>query len=206
MSTDKGSVSGWIAGLKTGDQEAANRLWTRFSSRLVELARQRLAGIPKGAADEEDIAQNVFHSLCRGAALNRFEDLQDRDDLWWLLLKLTKDKAVDQIRRESALKRGGGRTQHESSLASEGATGIEFTLDMLIGDDPTPDFLFMLDEEQQRLLNLLRDDKLRKIAVSRIEGRTVPEIAGQLAVSTRTVERKLELIRDRWSQELTRSP
>ena len=48
----------------------------------------------------------------------------------------------------------------------------------------------------------LRDDSLRRIAIFRIEGFTAPEIADELRVSTRTVERKLKLIREAWSKEL----
>ena len=51
-------------------------------------------------------------------------------------------------------------------------------------------------------LGLLRDDRLRQIAIFRIEGFTVPEIAQDLHVSTRSIERKLQVIRETWSKEL----
>jgi DNA-directed RNA polymerase specialized sigma24 family protein len=169
--------------------------------RLVDIARRRLKGAPKRVADEEDIAASVFHSLCRGAAAGRFQDMKNRDDLWWVLLAITQQKVVDHVRRETAQKRGGGRTQLESNLNCwSGDT--EFALDRLMSEEPTPEFLIMLQEQHERLLNLLRDECLRKIAVYRIEGFTVPEIADDLRVSTRTVERKLKLIRDNWSREL----
>jgi len=195
------SVSSWIESLKASDADAAQRLWDRFAVKLVDLARQRLGSAPKGMADEEDIAQSVFRSVCRGAAAGRLNDVKSRDDLWWLLLAITRQKVVDHIRRESAQKRGAGRVVLEGAIASESPEGA-FTLDWIVGDDPTPDFIAMLDEQNHRLLSLLRDDGLRNVAVSRIEGFTIGEIAASMAISTRSVERKLQLVRKAWSKEL----
>jgi RNA polymerase sigma factor (sigma-70 family) len=197
------SVSAWIAGLKASEADAAQKVWERYAIRLVELARRKLGSAPKGIADEEDIAQSVFRSVCRGAAAGRFENVKNRDDLWWLLLAITKQKVVDHIRRETAQKRGTGRVQSEAALAAHADDSKGFTLDQLVGEEPTPEFLVILDEQNQRLLGLLRDDRLRQIAISRIEGYTVPEIAAELAVSTRSIERKLQLIRSKWARELS---
>ena len=195
------SVSHWIAHLKDGKAEAARRLWERYAIRLVELARKRLGDAPKRLADEEDVAASVFYSVCRGAAAGRFQDINNRDELWWLLLAITKQKVVDHLRRELAQKRIGRRPEG-NSVSDPKFDGKSFTLDELVSDEPTPDFAVMLQEQHERLLGLLRDDSLRRIAIYRIEGFTIPEIANDLRVSTRSVERKLKLIRDVWSKEL----
>jgi RNA polymerase sigma factor (sigma-70 family) len=192
----------WISGLKEGKSEATQRLWERYATQLVDLARRRLQDAPKRVADEEDIAASVFHSLCRGAAAGRLQDLKNRDDLWWLLIIITKQKVVDHIRRETAQKRGGGRTQVESGLTNNADDSHSFALDQLVSEEPTPEFALMLQEEHDHLLGLLRDDSLRQIAVFRIEGFTVSEIAEDMKVSTRSVERKLKVIRGTWSREL----
>lgn len=197
------SISEWIIGLRDADAEAAQELWNRYADRLVDLARRRLGNAPKRAADEEDIALSVFHSLCRGAESGRFDDIKNRDDLWWLLLAITKQKTVDYMRRETAQKRGGGQVQAESGFSHDDDGSKGFTLDHLVGQEPTPEFLVSLEEQNERLLGRLRDDKLRKIAVSRIEGYTVAEIATDLSISTRSVERKLQLIRSAWAEELS---
>jgi len=72
----------------------------------------------------------------------------------------------------------------------------------LISDGPTPEFLAILDEEQDRLLSLLRNDQLRQIACLRIQGHMVKEIAEQLGIAQRSVIRKLNLIRQHWINEL----
>jgi DNA-directed RNA polymerase specialized sigma24 family protein len=196
------SVSRWISNLKVGEADAAHRLWNHFAIRLVELARQKLGDAPKGVADEEDVAQSVFQSVCRAAADGRFHDLHNRDDLWWLLLAITNQKAIDHIRRETADKRGSGRVQTEGGLAASAPAGEGFALDHIIGKAPTPDFLVMLEEQNQRLLGKLRDDRLRRVAICRMEGYTVAEIAAELDVSTRSIERKLQLIRTTWARDL----
>src|SRR6185312_9638504 len=106
------------------------------------------------------------------------------------------------VRRETAQKRGGGRTRLESGLNGNSDDSKWFGLDQIISEEPTPEFLVELQEQNDRLLGMLRDDNLRYIAMSRIEGFTVPEIAHDLQVSTRSIERKLQLIRGVWSKEL----
>ncbi len=196
------SVSQWLSGLKAGDLAAIEALWHRYASSLVALARHRLQGVSTSFADEDDVAQSVFHNMCRGAAAGRFEDVKNRDELWWLLLAMTKRKVVDHVRRESTLKRGGGCVVSETTLASSDVDGPPFSFDLLVADDPTPEYLVALDEQTQRMLGLLRDDRLREIAIARIEGLSVGEIADNLGISTRSVERKLCLIRKTWAADL----
>lgn len=199
--TSTNSVSLWIANLRHGDQQAAQDLWTRYASRLAAVAKQKLGQVQNGIADEEDIAQLAFTSLCCGAKEGRFDEISNRDELWWLLMAMTKRKAVDLIRRETAQKRGGGEAAAKARLSLDGTA----TLGDLMGGDPTPEYLAIMAEEYSRLMGCLRDDCQRHVVVSRIEGYTVAEIAGQLGITKRSVERKLQLIRDKWSRELNSS-
>jgi DNA-directed RNA polymerase specialized sigma24 family protein len=72
-------------------------------------------------------------------------------------------------------------------------------IDQLLGTEPTPAFAAQVAEECQRLLESLRDADLRTIAVWKMEGYTIEEIAAMLGRAPRTVERKLDLIRRRWT-------
>jgi len=103
-----GSVTAWIEQLKAGDAAAAATLWQGYFRRLVGLARQRLGAAPRGVADEEDVALSAFDSFCRAAAQGRLPHLDDRDDLWQVLMMLTARKAINLIERECSQKRGGG--------------------------------------------------------------------------------------------------
>jgi RNA polymerase sigma factor (sigma-70 family) len=199
------SVSEWIASLKRGESDAVQHLWERYSTALLKLARNRISHLPQRAADEDDIAQSVFVSLCRGAEAGRFQNVASRDELWWLLVGLTKQKTVDLARREMAQKRGGGRVQSEASVFYPLRNTEDFSLDQLVGGDPTPELLAIMDEEHRRLMMLLRSDQLRRIALMRIEGYSVVEVAEKLAITSRSVERKLQLIRGTWATELNRA-
>ncbi len=53
-------------------------------------------------------------------------------------------------------------------------------------------------DETERLLNQLGDEKLRRIAVMRMDGLSTEEIAERLRSTSRTIRRKLERIRDVW--------
>jgi DNA-directed RNA polymerase specialized sigma24 family protein len=198
------SISEWIASLKRGDSVAVVQLWNRYSAALIKLAHERICHLPQRAIDEEDIAQSVFISLCRGAAAGRFSDVVNRDELWWLLLGITRQKTVDVTRKELAQKRGAGRVLLEVSVTGpdEGVTG--FSLDHLVGNYPTPELLAIMEEEYRRLMAMLRNDQLRRIALMRIEGYSVVEVAEKLAITSRSVERKLQLIRGAWVTELNR--
>src|SRR5206468_6738159 len=94
------SVSQWLCLLRDGDSAAAQRLWELYFHRLVGLARVKLQGRPRRAADEEDVALSAFASFCRNAEAGRFPQLADRDDLWRLLVTLTERKAFNLVRDE----------------------------------------------------------------------------------------------------------
>jgi DNA-directed RNA polymerase specialized sigma24 family protein len=98
------SITTLIRGLKQGDHAAAEHLWVRYFDKLVAVARKKLSSVPKRTFDEEDVALSVFQSLCRGAEKGNFQMLTDREDLWALLLAITRQKAVDRIRHETGKK------------------------------------------------------------------------------------------------------
>jgi DNA-directed RNA polymerase specialized sigma24 family protein len=187
------SVSYWLEQLQDGQHAAAQLLWEGYFRRLIGLARARLGAAPRRAADEEDVALSAFHSFCRGAEAGRFPQLADRHDLWRLLVTLTERKAIALLRREHRQKRGGGGQRGESALV---AAGTEVPgLDGLAGREPTPEFAAEVAEQFRQLLDRLGDEDLRRIAVWKMEGDTVEEIAARLGCAPRTVERKLRLIR-----------
>jgi DNA-directed RNA polymerase specialized sigma24 family protein len=189
MSTP-GSVTQWIDGLRDGESVAHRKLLENYLHRLVELARKKLRALPRGAADEEDVALSVLDSFCRGAEQGRFPKLDDRNDLWQVLLVLTRRKAIDLIEHEGREKRDYRKV--------EPATAEHSPVADLAGREPDPAFAAQFAEECQRLLGLLRDDKLRLLAVRKMEGDTNEEVAALLHCSLATVERRLKLIRREW--------
>jgi DNA-directed RNA polymerase specialized sigma24 family protein len=190
-----GSVTHWISQLKAGEAEAAQKLWEGYFQKLVELARRKLQGLPRRAADEEDVALSAFKSFCLGASAGRYPQLCDRESLWPLLMAITAHKAFDLMRHEHRRKRGGPPPE-------AGAAAPAVDVKDLIGREPTADFAVQIAEEYERLLGRLSDDGLRAVAVWKMEGDTVEEIAARLGCVPRTVERKLRLIRQLWSEDM----
>jgi DNA-directed RNA polymerase specialized sigma24 family protein len=56
-------------------------------------------------------------------------------------------------------------------------------------------------EQCQHLLRSLCDKELQEVALARMEGYSVEEIAGRLDCSPRSVKRRLRLIRSLWQKE-----
>jgi DNA-directed RNA polymerase specialized sigma24 family protein len=191
---DPRSVTRWIRGLEAGEQAAAEALWGRYFEKLVRIARRKLEGTPRRAADEEDVALSAFHAFCRAAQEGRYPQLADRDDLWRVLITITARKAVDLLRHTGRKKR---RVLGESALARQG-DGSAGDLDEVIGDTPSPEFAAQLGDECRRLLELLDDPALQALAIAKLEGRTNGEIARNHGCSIRTVERRLHLVRRKW--------
>ena len=191
MKDDHGSVTRWIGDLvAAGNDEAFQQLWNRYFERLVRVAGAKLQRLGRPAVEAEDAALSALYNFHRAATQGGTPALHDRDDLWRLLVTITARKAHDHAERESRRKRGGGRP----------AAGEE-ALDQLLGPDPTPEFLTIMAEQHDRLMEVLADDTLRHVARMRLEGYTNDEIANQLGCARRTVANKLDLIRKRWTRE-----
>ena len=140
---------------------------------------------------------SAFDSFCAAATRGRFPRLDDRDDLWRVLVTVTERKAVNLLRRQRRLKRGGGRVANEADVAGPG----EGLLDRVAGTAPTPEFAAMVAEEYRRRLAALPTEPLRRIAVLKLEGYSNEEIAGRMGLGLRSVVRKLDLIRRTWLGE-----
>lgn len=197
---DSGSITQWFNSLQGGCHEAAQRLWERFSARLLSLARARLRQTPRLVADEEDAVLSAFDSFCRGAEQGQFPHLRGRDQLWQLLVTITVRKVCDQVNHERRHKRGGGTVLRQSDLAR--SDDDLHWLEEIVDRGPTPHLAAEFADECQRLLGLLADSDLRTIAIMKMHGYSNWDIAGKLNCARSTVQRKLNLIQLRWEQEL----
>jgi len=199
---DEHSVTMWISSLQSGDQDASAKVWQRFYMDLVGRVSRRMQSSPVRDADADDVVQEAFHSFFKRAEDGQFPDLNDRHDLWKLLVTLTERKALNQIRGALAKKRGGGDLQGESIFlqAAEGDQGAG--IDRVAGTEITPEDAALVEESFGNLIELL-DPEQRLIAVYKLEGRTNEEIAKLLDCAVATIERRLNLIRRKWSESAT---
>ena len=176
-------VTIWLGQLQAGDPAAVRPLFDRYFRRLVGLARKRLQEAPRRAVDEEDVALSAFDSFCRNAEHGRFPDLSDRESLWRLLATFSVRKASRQLR-------GGAVKTDRSGVLSE-----------VLGREPEPQLAAEMAEECERLLSALSDPELRRVALLRMDGHSVEEVAKKIGCAPRSVKRKLQLIRTIWQRE-----
>jgi len=188
-------VTTWLERLRADDPRAAQALWERFAERMLSAARQRLGSAPRRVADEEDVVVVAFRRFLDGVRAGRFPRLNDRDDLWAVLLTLIQRASQGQRRDLARQKRGGGAVAGDSALVTAGGRAIEPP-----DEGPTPEEAAAWRDELERLLAALGDEELRRIALGKLEGHTSAELARELGCAEVTVERRLRLIRQVWRE------
>ena len=189
--------------VREGDEQATTLLWENYFGKLVRIAANRLPNNLRRTGDEEDVALSAFHSFIAGIRRDQFPDLSGPDNLWGLLITLTSRKAGAHLRHQTRQKRGGGSVKGESVFLDPQGRSAGSGLAGISGDLASPDMQAELTEACEALLNQLPDEQLRQIAVMRMDGFLVDEIAERLTLSKRAVERRLQLIRQTWSEAET---
>ncbi|MEM9412221.1 MAG: ECF-type sigma factor [Planctomycetota bacterium] len=190
------NVTHWIKLVKTGDSLAADRIWNLYFDRLVRAVRQRLYGQNRATSDEEDVVLSVFDSFYEAAEKGRFPNLSDRDDLWRLLITMSARKVVDKRRHDQRQRRGG-----QAVVRSLACGNSDEWVDV-IGNEPSPDMILMMQESIEKLFLELGVGQLQELAGAKLEGYSNAEIAQKMGCSERTIERRLHLIREKLQQKL----
>ena len=194
-----GAVTQMIERLRSDDprerDEAARLVWEYYFRDLLALAQRRLGPQIRRKVDADDILQSVYASICRRQERGTFE-LYDRDDFWKLLVTVTLNKvrnaakwhqrAKRDIHREVALAAFEGGPHEAGGLRIQAAGA-------------TPDEVLGLAEEVERRIDSLDDPLLKQIVLKKLEGLTNKEIAVHLDYTERTIDRKLAIIRAKWS-------
>jgi len=179
-----------IQQLKDGDDAALARLYERYSAAAIARARRRFqqAGLPQ--LDEDAVANDAFWDLHRAVRAGRTPHLENRKQFLALLATIVACKSVNEIKRARAGVRDVDREQSGSVLMQ------------LVEDEGTqPDQQAALRDCYDSFIHSL-SESLRPFAELYLAGLTHKQIAEQLGVVERTVERKLPLILARW-RELT---
>ena len=189
-----------LSRVRAGEDDATALLWEKYFQRLVRIAAKRLPANLRRSGDEEDIAISAFHSFIAGIRRDRYPDLSGPDNLWGLLITLTSRKANAHLRHQTRQKRGGGNVRGESVFIDKRGQASRGGIGQVTGDAAAPDLRVELAEACDSLLNDLADDQLRQIAVMRMDGYLVDEIADKMELSKRAVERRLQLIRRTWAE------
>jgi RNA polymerase sigma-70 factor (ECF subfamily) len=173
-----------LAKWRAGDQQAAARLWQRYATRLVGLARKWLTAEIARHLDPEDVVQSAYRSFFIGARSDAFV-LQHSGDLWRLLVTITRHKLHDQFKRQRRLKRSGGK--EETPLAHLEVEPVS--------PHPTPAEAAALADELKAILTRLGPVQRRMIEL-RLQGYKLAEIAEATGHNERTVRRLLQRVEE----------
>lgn len=163
----------WMQQLRDLDSSAAQRLWEQYAERLVAVARERFGSESEMSGESEAAALSAFESFCAGVQQDRFTRLNDRDNLWRLLVSITARKVAE-------------RQQHAQEDTPATPDDVP---------EPTPEFAEKVADECEALIDGFEEKALQQITQLKLEGCSNEQIANQLGCTRRSVERKLIRIR-----------
>ena len=202
-------ISVAIRQLGDGDDQALEIIWQNYFSRLVSLARKRLASRVRRSVDEEDVVVSAMFSFCRGMEAGKFPKIEDRNDLWKILVTLTSRKACSKHKYEFAEKRGGFRGEEGGHRCRGESMFLRFDpgegrgtnlAEVAVNSEPTDDMAAEVVENCSQMLQCL-DETSRKIALLALEGHTQSEIAKKVGLSREAVNRKIARTKKKWLEK-----
>lgn len=166
--------------IRAGDEDAAKECVRLYEQEIRRAARMRLTD-PKlrRIMDSMDICQSVFGRFFRGA-LDGTLQLDQQEQVLGLLVAMTRNRVIDEHRRQTAQKRDGGQR----------VGGSEEILD-LITDSPGPRTAAATRELFHRVRALLGPDELA-IVDRRNAGESWDEIAADLGETPGAVRKRAE--------------
>jgi RNA polymerase sigma-70 factor (ECF subfamily) len=178
-----------LARWRQGDRGAADILFQRYASRLIDLARRRRPARLAHLVDPEDVVQSVYRSFFSAAREGRYE-VQRGGDLWRLLVTITLNKLYHQVKRNTRAKRAADRECH--LIDADGAAGVPLHL---LSQEPSPAEAAALTDELEQLFTKLGPLERRMVEL-RLQGYQLDEIAERTDRSERTVRRVLEEVKE----------
>ncbi len=155
--------------VKNSDKTAFRQLFSDFYDTLFRFVAYRV----RDSDLAEDITQETFLRVWK-----KRESLVPEKSFFSLIARISNNLCYDHFRHMEV------RNRHQNQLPDFGKSHF---------DDPEKvTQANMLEEEIHRIVNEKLPDKCRSIFIlSRMEGRTNPEIAGMLDLSVRTVENQI---------------
>lgn len=181
--------------IEAGDSDAEMCLWDAFHSKLLSHVEHRIRrrGVPTGMMDDEAITLSALESVFKCAKEGRLRTVESWMELSRLVYAMTNRKFVDHWRRATKISGQPRSPIQPLSGNSEPASSDDQPIDLVV-----------FDEKLAHLKSMLPDDIHRQIAVMKLAGYSLEEIAERIGRSVPTVSRKWSIIRRMWADELER--
>ena len=174
-----------LGSLEQGDDESFQRLLTDVLPTLAAYAKSR--GLQED--DAQDRVSSAIKSMWKCYQRGGISRISS-DHLIRLLFRITERKLIARRRARGAQKRGGDAVKVPVS-----------SFDQFAGREYTPQEIIVMSEDAAQLMALLPDKALQDVAQWKLEGYSEEEIADKLGCATRTVRRKVAMVKALWSHE-----
>lgn len=193
---DQGSVTRWIQQMRAGDSVVVHALAERYFKKLGDAARRRLHKIPQSLHDEEDVANFVLEAVVRNIAQGRYPDLQDREDLWFLMLAITQRRISNILKRD---RRQKAQPSSQTSLTELLEMYEGELADVALQGDPEH-VAIEIGDCWQELMRILPNDEFREIARLKLEFHSNRQISSMLKLTSKYIDRKVAEIQRFWGE------
>lgn len=178
--------------VRSGDQQAATELVRQYEPEIRRAVRLRLTD-PRlnRVLDSMDVCQSVMANFFVRVHAGQF-DLDSPEQLLRLLVKMARNRLVDQARRQHAGRRDNRRVDAgaEERLANLADAGSD-----------TPSQIISEKELLQAVRSQMTDDE-RTLAERRAQGKDWAEIALELGSTPEALRKKLTRAMDRVTRRL----
>ena len=178
--------SAWLQSVVSLTDDYEARAVEQFMDRLIRLAQSKLPDRLNRRVDPEDIVQSVFSSFFHRNQNQQF-DIGSSNDLWRLLAAMTYRKTMKAIEYHSRRRRDFTREADHAQRSGQAPAPIQ-------SDDPTASAIVVMTELLEQILERMPEEH-QQILRLRLEDHSIDEIAKQVCVSTRTVNRALQSAR-----------
>lgn len=178
--------------IRRGDQEAARELVETYEPEIRRAARLRMTDVRmRRLVDSVDICQSVFGRFFSGADSGQPPDIQTPQQLMAFLTKMTRNRVIDEHRRNTAQKR-----------AKSAMTPAEQSVE-LIDQSPGPKTLTELKDELDKIRAKLTPEELQLLD-QRNGGASWEEVAETSGQTPECVRKQLERALGRVRNQLAR--
>lgn len=173
----------------------AEKVYERFVTRLIGLAKTRLQNRFRGHVDPEDVVQSVFRSFFLRHAKGQYA-FDGWNSVWALLANITVNKCAGTAVRLEAAKRDVRREVHGAAMDAELPLKIKY-----FNREPTSEEAAILHETLTQLMSRW-NTRQQSIISLKLQQYTNEEVAERVGCTERTVYRLMKKVR----QQLLEDP